>query len=670
MECKISFIIPVFNAQQYLRECIDSIIAQDGFEQTEIILVDDGSTDVSSAICDMYALRFDNIKVIHQKNSGVSAARNNGISASNGEYITFVDADDYLLPGILPKVIEAAQNSPDLVFYNFISEYKDFYDYIQYPFKKGNLDEDYIKKEIVEFMLSDSSLNSVWNKIFKKKIIFDNNISFPVDRKYGEDKIFVLSFLTKCKSAFFISHYGYYYRYVQSGAIQRTRNDYAENFYKDFDYTIESYKNFNINPDTVYKKCCDFLAVQIISNPIMAYQNSSSNEFKETMNLFFNNERLMSDVRKFYNTGVFKSDSDVKIIKAILNRDSDAISRHLKFMQLKTDIYAHIHKNNSISKKEPIKPETKNSHRLKGPYKITVFTPVYNRRHTIQRVFDGLMSQTFKDFEWLIVDDGSTDNLKEVIDLYSQQADFPIRYYYKTNGGKHTAMNFACNLIDSDYCIVLDSDDSLPPDSIQNQLNIWKSIPENERESYWCVVGLCSDVKTGEVIGDCYPENINRLDNPKAVASEIKGDKSSCIRSDILKQFPFPEPKGTTFITESIVWNEIDKKYKQFYTNDIVKIVYRNEPDSLSTAWYRDHIQEGYISNYYWMKSNLNDGCGSAKEKLITLFRLAYYGCVCGKKRKEISGDIDSFKMKMIYNLIFWITPIIKKLRHDKLYSE
>lgn len=351
MKCKVSFVIPVYNAEQYLRECIDSIVGQGGFDSAEIILVDDGSSDGSGAICDIYSERFKNIKAVHQKNSGVSAARNNGIAQSSGEYITFADADDYLLPGILQKVIDATAQSHDVIFYGFIAEYKEFNDYIKFPFKSGILSGDYVKKDVAEFMLTDSSFNSVWNKVFKKSVIIDNNISFPEDKKYGEDKVFVLSFLAVCDNAFFIPDCGYFYRYVKSGAIQKSRNNYINNLYSDLDYTVEAFKCFNVDSETVNIKIREFLAKQIISNSIVAYRNCARADFKEVMKSFFENERLMRDAQELYDEGYYKTDRDVKIIKAVLNKNSGAIARYLKWMQIKTDLYAYIHRTQTQSGK-------------------------------------------------------------------------------------------------------------------------------------------------------------------------------------------------------------------------------------------------------------------------------------------------------------------------------
>lgn len=268
--------------------------------------------------------------------------------------------------------------------------------------------------------------------------------------------------------------------------------------------------------------------------------------------------------------------------------------------------------------------------------RFTVFTPVYNRRHTIHRVFDSLMRQTCKDFEWLVIDDGSTDDLEPLIREYAEKADFPVRYYYKENGGKHTAYNMALGLMQAPYFTILDSDDAFTDDAVEKMLLGWDLIPPQNREQYWGVVGHCIDAQTNALIGEYFPENANDRTEPL----QTKGDKTSALRADIAKRFPFPEPEGTTFITESVVWNKIEKEYKQYYINYVFKIVYLNEPDSLTIAWYRDHVQEGYLSNFIWKQSIINDVGLHGVGDLRTLVQYTFYGTMCGKKFSEIVGGL------------------------------
>ncbi len=298
--------------------------------------------------------------------------------------------------------------------------------------------------------------------------------------------------------------------------------------------------------------------------------------------------------------------------------------------------------------------------------RITVFTPVYNRRHTIHRVFESLQNQTYKEFEWLVIDDGSTDGVEETIKDYIDQAHFTIRYYYKENGGKHTAINLAYQLMESEYFVILDSDDTLNEDALERMLFYWDSMPTERKALCWCVVGLCADSKTGEVVGDRFPEDINLQLNPGQAAKKVNGEKHGCLKLDIAKRYPFPEPDGTSFITESIVWNRIGKEYFQFYVNDIFRVYYMDEPDSLTTAWYKNHVKEGYISNYFWKLFKLNDeGVQNANDWKV-LFLIPYYGSMAGKKTKEILGGIKIKKYKIIITFMLIPAKLAKIIRGRK----
>lgn len=142
---------------------------------------------------------------------------------------------------------------------------------------------------------------------------------------------------------------------------------------------------------------------------------------------------------------------------------------------------------------------------------ITVFTPTYNRAHTLHRVFNSLNMQKFKDFEWLIIDDGSTDDTRELIDSYAKEAQYPIRYYYKENGGRHTALNMSYGLAHGKYIINIDSDDELAPEALQKIYGIWESIPIEDYDRYWCISGRCIDSKTKDMVGKPYPEKRSKL---------------------------------------------------------------------------------------------------------------------------------------------------------------
>ena len=189
----ISVIVPVYNAEKYLRECLDSIVNQT-YKNIEIILVDDGSTDGSGAICDEYADKDVRIKVYHIPNGGVSNARNLGIDNANGEYLMFVDSDDEVSRDCIEKLYCAIEyKEQDLVIGNFCDVYENR-KIIQHENLSiiGNLQDDYANIRIL--------LQGPWGKLYRSEILKKNKIRFRVDISLTEDQIFNYDFLKKASS--------------------------------------------------------------------------------------------------------------------------------------------------------------------------------------------------------------------------------------------------------------------------------------------------------------------------------------------------------------------------------------------------------------------------------------------------------------------------------------
>lgn len=207
MSCRVSVIIPVYNCIKFLDKAVKSVIAQTDFELLELILVDDGSSDGSAELCDDFSKQNANISVLHQENSGVSVARNNGIERAKGEYIAFLDSDDEYSSGFIHEML--AESEYDLVCCDYFNKSKDekhlgtiFEDKAYF---RKNFDLDFCKKIIRE------EFYSCWNKLYKKEIINQNNIRFAHDVKYGEDMEFVFEYLRHCDSFRFIDRPLYHY---------------------------------------------------------------------------------------------------------------------------------------------------------------------------------------------------------------------------------------------------------------------------------------------------------------------------------------------------------------------------------------------------------------------------------------------------------------------------
>lgn len=214
---------------------------------------------------------------------------------------------------------------------------------------------------------------------------------------------------------------------------------------------------------------------------------------------------------------------------------------------------------------------------------FTVFTPTYNRGDTLGRVFDSLRAQTFRDFEWLVVDDGSTDDTRERVAAFQAEADFPVRYVWQENQHKKAAFNHGVREARGELFVALDSDDELLPQSLERLRRIWLDIPEAERDLFSAVTGLCVR-PGGALVGDRYPRDV--FDStPLEVHYKyrIKGEKFGFQRTEVLRRFPFPEDIPG-FVPESLVWSAIARKgYLTRFVNEPLR-VYHDTADSLSRA--------------------------------------------------------------------------------------
>jgi glycosyltransferase involved in cell wall biosynthesis len=219
----------------------------------------------------------------------------------------------------------------------------------------------------------------------------------------------------------------------------------------------------------------------------------------------------------------------------------------------------------------------------KYKYTFTVFTPTFNRAHTLNKVYNSLNKQTFKDFEWLVVDDGSVDNTKTLIEQWKNEASFNIRYFYQKNSGKHVAINKGVREAKGKFFLILDSDDACVPETLERFLYHWNSIPKKERKNFSGVSVLCMDPE-GKIIGNKFPQNPCDLTYLELMTRyRVVGEKWGFHRTEVLKEFPFPEINGEKFIPEGIVWNRIGQKYKIRHVNEKLRI-YEILSDGLSAS--------------------------------------------------------------------------------------
>jgi glycosyltransferase involved in cell wall biosynthesis len=195
--------------------------------------------------------------------------------------------------------------------------------------------------------------------------------------------------------------------------------------------------------------------------------------------------------------------------------------------------------------------------------KITVFTPTFNRAYIIERLYNSLCHQSFKGFEWIIVDDGSTDNTEETIGQWLVEDKISIKYYKQQNKGKHFAINKGVNKSSGELFFIVDSDDYLPNDSLE-KINFYFEKHKSE-PNFGGISGKRANFD-GTIIGfpkQFEPVFCNALDI--RFKYKITGDFGEVFLTSVLKEFPFPEIENEKFCPEALLWNRIAQKYKLIY---------------------------------------------------------------------------------------------------------
>lgn len=216
---------------------------------------------------------------------------------------------------------------------------------------------------------------------------------------------------------------------------------------------------------------------------------------------------------------------------------------------------------------------------------ITVFTPTYNRKDCIHRCYESLQRQTSDNFEWLIIDDGSSDDTASLIRHWQKEENrFPIRYYYKENGGLHTGYNKGIQLSETELFMCIDSDDWMPDNGIEQIERIWSKVSDR---GYAGIMGI-DRYENGRCVGDLFPENVHDMYlYEKLTKYKLSGDKKMVHRTDLLKKVaPMPTYPGEKYFNPSYMMYQLDQFGKLYVTNDCFCIV-DYQPDGMSSNFYK-----------------------------------------------------------------------------------
>ena len=253
---------------------------------------------------------------------------------------------------------------------------------------------------------------------------------------------------------------------------------------------------------------------------------------------------------------------------------------------------------------------------------LTILTPTYNREKTLFRLYESLCKQNNKRFTWLVVDDGSTDCTRELIEEFIGEKKIDIKYIFKSNGGKHTAVNAGLLEINTPLVFIVDSDDRIIEDAVETIFNIWKENKKNSSiSSFWFLQKNENDM----IIGDKFKDD-NFISNYLEVLinSEVKGDKKSVYLTDIRKQYLFPEFKNERFMGEGYIHKKIGENYEAVFIN---KPIYISEylEDGLTKAGRQMRLgnpKGGIVISNEFLKGNVKLKVKIKKALLYTVYSL------------------------------------------------
>lgn len=202
---------------------------------------------------------------------------------------------------------------------------------------------------------------------------------------------------------------------------------------------------------------------------------------------------------------------------------------------------------------------------------LAILTPTFNRGGVLQNLYESLKKQTCKDFEWVIVDDGSSDNTQGIVEKWISENEISIRYLYKENGGKHTALNFAIKQMESKLTFIVDSDDILTVDAVET---ILRYHGRYEDEMNLCGYAFLRAYPDGEINGKEFvpDEKVSSYIEARINSDDTMADKAEVFKTGCLKEFPFPEYPGERFLGEDIVWVRMARKYMMVHINKAIYI--------------------------------------------------------------------------------------------------
>ena len=280
---------------------------------------------------------------------------------------------------------------------------------------------------------------------------------------------------------------------------------------------------------------------------------------------------------------------------------------------------------------------------------LTILTPAYNRAQLLPGLYESLLCQTNRDFEWFVMDDGSEDETGSLIGQYRAEGKLKIIYEKQENGGKHRALNRAIQQIDSELTFIVDSDDYLPANAVEIILSYHAKYADKKEAEKLCGYSFLRCHSDGRVNTAYFPED-EKIDTYLSVRinGNIGGDKAEVFFTDILKQYPFPEYEGEKYMPEDVVWMRMSGPYRMVHINQNVYICDYLEGGLTNTGRrMKIHSPKGMVlrSKIYL---DSDEVCLRVKIKMMLLYII--YGHFAQYTNKKLLGEV---KEKLLWIICF-----------------
>ncbi len=548
----VSVIIPVYNGEKYLKKCLDSVCNQT-LNNIEIICVNDGSTDDTYNILEKYASKYENMKIISIIHSGQGVARNVALNEATGEYVSFVDADDWIeLNALETLYFKAKQDNLELLFFqmiNYIDSSNKFVEtdlYNHKCFENNNVKEnDVFNSDFTKNFLFEIPVGPV-SKLYKKEFLDLHNLRFP-EKMIFEDNAFFYNVYFKCNYAGFLKKQLYFRRRHDNSVTQTldkskfdiiaATNSVLDVFFENGKY--ESYKNDVIN--------------HTFSMLVEWFKKSPLNLRQEFYKLIKDN---------FYGFNDLKGDFEHYLNEEhiIIFNIMDYNNYYLDFLsEYKLNIADYvIYDDNQEYGVGTSNYQKYKSHKSNN-YKISVIIPIYNNEKLIHRTLMSIENQTFgiENIEVLLIDDSSTDNTYEIIKEYSNTYDgFKAIHINKGTGSPGTPRNIGLLEASSKYVIFLDHDDLFEINALEV---LYDSIIKNDCDF---VYGTYASIDMGVPTKIIYPNEkhgyfSNVLENERSIAFPPPSiwtklfNKEFLIKNNIL--FPTILGEDAIFVSKALL---------------------------------------------------------------------------------------------------------------------